>query len=81
MRYAVASDFGDQGRLFFLGCFEARPDLRFVPSTTSEKTTAWRLPHRAAAETLANGPTDLSRCLPPFCARTWFIVELPEPPR
>jgi hypothetical protein len=77
-RYAVATDTGEE-RCFFRGSFYANPDEQFRPVTTTEPLQAFTHAHRAAADAVASGLIDLSRCLPPFDARTWFVCELPEP--
>jgi hypothetical protein len=75
MRYAVATNFAD-GRAYFTGAFGVGE--RFNPVVDPRTDKALALGRRAAADAVAVGLTELSGGLPPFDARTWFVVELPE---
>jgi hypothetical protein len=77
MRYAVASNF-EGGRAYFTGAFGSERETRFRPVVDPRAEKAFAPPGQAAARAVAEGLTDLHRFLPPFRARTWFVVELPD---
>jgi hypothetical protein len=76
-RFVVATNY-PAGRFYFCGAFEADPQQRFLPIVNPTPFKAFAVPERAAADAMAAGLTDLSRILPPFDTRTWFVVELPK---
>jgi hypothetical protein len=77
MRYAVASNF-EGGRAYFTGALSVDSEKGLTAVVDQSKEKAFSPLNHAAAQALADAMTDLFRVLPPFDARTWFVVELPD---
>lgn len=82
MRYAVATNFDDE-RCFYRGAITITPTdgggLNFVTDLNADPRAAHLFTSRAAASIFATNLTDLCSALGRGWARTWFVVELPEP--
>lgn len=75
-RFAIASNF-DGAYRYYAGGTTIGFD-NFELATTDDHEKAELTASRSEASALAEAATELSRCLPPFAARTWFVVELPD---
>lgn len=84
MRYAVATQFDDK-RHFYRGPIAIAATegggLHVVPDLHTDSKFAHTFKSRAAAAIFATNLTDLFSALGAGWARTWFVVELPEPRR